>query len=140
MESSAKLNSTIIESLKGIDTIKFHAAEEKIMEKLEVEYIKNLKITFKEGVLSNIQNSISSLISSIGNLVLMFIGASMVMDGKTTLGSLMAFTSLSGYFMGPIGRLIGLQLSIQEASISLKRLSEIYEVEEEQEVNEEKLK
>ncbi len=120
MESSAKLNSTIIESLKGIDTIKFHAAEEKIMEKLEVEYIKNLKITFKEGVLSNIQNSISSLISSIGNLVLMFIGASMVMDGKTTLGSLMAFTSLSGYFMGPIGRLIGLQLSIQEASISLK--------------------
>ncbi|MCS4471736.1 ABC transporter transmembrane domain-containing protein [Clostridium botulinum] len=140
MESSAKLNSTIIESLKGIDTIKFHAAEEKIMEKLEVEYIKNLKITFKEGVLSNIQNSISSLISSIGNLVLMFIGASMVMDGKTTLGSLMAFTSLSGYFMGPIGRLIGLQLSIQEASISLKRLSEIYEVEEEQEVNEEKIK
>ncbi|HBJ2610991.1 ABC transporter permease [Clostridium botulinum] len=140
MESSAKLNSTIIESLKGIDTIKFHAAEEKIMEKLEVAYIKNLKITFKEGVLSNIQNSISSLISSIGNLVLMFIGASMVMDGKTTLGSLMAFTSLSGYFMGPIGRLIGLQLSIQEASISLKRLSEIYEVEEEQEVNEEKIK
>lgn len=113
MESSASLNSTIIESLKGIDTIKFHASEEKTMEKLEVEYIKNLKITFKEGVLSNIQSSISSLVSNIGNLVLMFIGATMVMDGKTTLGSLMAFTSLSGYFMGPIGRLIGLQLSIQ---------------------------
>lgn len=140
MESSASLNSTIIESLKGIDTIKFHAAEEKTMEKLEVEYIKNLKITFKEGVLSNIQSSISSLVSNIGNLVLMFIGATMVMDGKTTLGSLMAFTSLSGYFMGPIGRLIGLQLSIQEASISLKRLAEIYEVEEEQELNEEKIK
>lgn len=140
MEASASLNSTIIESLKGIDTIKFHAAEEKTMEKLEKEYIKNLKIAFKEGVLSNIQGSISSVISNIGNLVLMFIGATMVIDGKTTLGSLMAFTSLSGYFMGPIGRLIGLQLSIQEASISLKRLSEIYEVEEEQEKNDDKIK
>ena len=34
--------------------------------------------------------------------------------------------------MDPIGRLISLQLSIQEASISLKRISEIYEVEKEQ--------
>ena len=53
----------------------------------------------------------------------------------------MAFSTLSGYFMDPIGRLIGLQLSIQEASISLKRISEIYEVEKEQEETEtEKIK
>lgn len=140
MEASASLNSTIIESLKGIDTIKYHAAEEKTIEKLEKEYIKNLKITFQEGVLSNIQGSISSVISNIGNLALMAIGATMVMNGETTLGGLMAFTTLSGYFMGPINRLIGLQLSIQEASISLKRISEIYEVEEEQKENENKFK
>jgi ATP-binding cassette subfamily B protein len=132
-EASSILNSQIIEGLKGIETIKVHAAEEKTMEKLETEYIKNLKIAFQEGVLSNIQGSISSGISNLGNLVLMYLGATLVMDGKITLGSLMAFTSLSGYFMGPIGRLINLQLSIQEASISLKRLSEIYEVEKEQE-------
>lgn len=69
----------------------------------------------------------------------MFIGASLVMDGKITLGSLMAFKSLSGYFMDPIGRLIGLQLRIQEADISLKRISEIYEVEKEQ-TSEDKIK
>jgi ATP-binding cassette subfamily B protein len=132
-EASSILNSQIIESLKGIETIKVHAAEEKTMEKLETEYIKNLKIAFQEGVLSNIQGSISSGVSNLGNLVLMYLGATLVMDGKITLGSLMAFTSLSGYFMGPIGRLISLQLSIQEASISLKRISEIYEVEKEQE-------
>jgi ATP-binding cassette subfamily B protein len=63
----------------------------------------------------------------------MYLGARMVIDGDITLGSLMAFTSLSGYFMEPIGRLISLQLEIQEASISLKRISEIFEVEKEQE-------
>lgn len=132
MEAGARLNSHIIESLKGIETIKVHAAEEKSIEKLEGEYIRNLKIAFKEGVLSNIQGSISGAVSSVGNLVLMYIGARMIMNGEITLGSLMAFSTLAGYFMDPIGRLIGLQLSIQEASISLKRISEIYEVEKEQ--------
>jgi ATP-binding cassette subfamily B protein len=41
--------------------------------------------------------------------------------------------------MGPIGRLVSLQLSIQEASISLKRISEIYEVEREQDDEENKI-
>ncbi len=132
MEASARLNSTIIEGLKGMETLKVLAAEDKNLEKLEVEYIKNLRISFQEGVLGNVQNSISSGVSSIGNIALMFLGATMVIDGKLTLGSLMAFVSLSGYFMGPIGRLINLQLSIQEASVSLKRISEIYEVEKEQ--------
>ena len=126
MEAEARLNSNIIESLKGIETIKVNAAEGKTLEKLEVEYVRNLRIGFKTGVLSNIQGSIASVISTVGNLVLMFLGATMVMDGKTTLGGLMAFTSLSSYFMGPIGRLVCLQLSIQEAGISLKRISEIY--------------
>jgi len=132
MESEARLNSHIIESLKGVETIKILAAEEKSLEKLEVEYINNLRINFKEGVLSNVQGSVSSVVSTVGNLILMYIGATMVIDGKITLGSLMAFTSLTGYFMDPIGRLIGLQLQIQEAGISLKRISEIYEVEQEQ--------
>lgn len=132
MEAEARLNSQIIESLKGVETIKILAAEEKSIEKLEVEYIKNIRIAFKEGVLSNVQGSISGGVSTIGNLILMYLGAMMVIDGKITLGSLMAFTSLTGYFMDPIGRLIGLQLSIQEASIALKRISEIYEVDKEQ--------
>lgn len=139
MEAEARLNSHIIESLKGIETIKVNAAEEKNLEKLEIEYVRNLKIGFREGVLSNIQGSISSVISTVGNLVLMYIGATLVIDGKTTLGSLMAFTSLSNYFMGPIGRIINLQMSIQEADISLKRISEIYEIDKEQE-SEDKIK
>ena len=136
MEAGARLNSQVIESLRGIETIKVNTAEAKSIEKLEIEYIRNLRIAFKEGVLSNIQESISGAVSMIGNLCLMYIGARMIMNGDITLGSLMAFTTLSGYFMDPIGRLISLQLSIQEASISLKRISEIYEVEKEQEDNE----
>lgn len=43
----------------------------------------------------------------------------------------MAFMTLAGYFMDPIGNLVNLQLSIQEANISMKRLSEILDYERE---------
>ena len=55
-----------------------------------------------------------------------------VIDGNITLGSIMAFMTLSGYFMDPVGRLVSLQLSIQEANISMKRISEIMDYEREQ--------
>ncbi|HHT55824.1 MAG TPA: ATP-binding cassette domain-containing protein [Acholeplasma sp.] len=46
---------------------------------------------------------------------------------------MMTFTSMAGMFMDPIGRMVGLQLQIQESQIAMKRLSEIFDVKKEQE-------
>ena len=140
MEQGAKMNSTLIGSLQNIETIKVNGAERHTMDKIEAEYIRSLRIGFKSAVTSNIQGTISSVISGLGNLATMLYGGSLVIDGSITLGSLMAFTSLSGYFTGPIGRLIGMQLTLQEADISLKRLSEIYDEKEENEAEAQKEK
>jgi len=134
MEANARLNSQVIESLNNVATIKTNVSEDHSMEKIETEFIKSLRIQFKGGVLNNIQSSLSGAITNLGNLSLMLYGGYLTMQGTITLGTLMAFTSLAGYFIDPIGRLIGMQLSIQEADISLKRLSEIYDVDEENEL------
>lgn len=84
-------------------------------------------------MLSNIQGTISSVISGFGNLVLMYIGITLVIENTISLGSYMAFMTLAGYFMDPISNLVGLQLSIQEANISMKRLSEILDYKREDE-------
>lgn len=131
MQQASVLNSEIIEGLRGIETVKGNANEDVELECIEREYIKSLRISYKEGMLSNIQGSISSIISGIGNLVLMYVGISQVINGNLTLGSYMAFMTLAGYFMDPIGNLVNLQLSIQEANISMKRLSEILDYERE---------
>lgn len=125
MQQSSVLNSQIIEGLRAVETIKGNAIEDTEIENIEREYIKSLRIGMKEGMLSNIQGSISSLISTAGNLILMYFGIRQVIDGNLTLGSLMAFTTMAGYFMDPVGRLVGLQLQIQEANISMRRLTEI---------------
>ena len=83
-------------------------------------------------MLSNVQGTISSVISGVGNLVLLYVGISQVINNNMTLGTYMAFMTLAGYFMDPISNLVGLQLSIQEANISMKRLSEIMDYEREQ--------
>lgn len=125
MQQSSVLNSEIIEGLRAVETIKANAGEDRALESLERQYVRSLRIGWKEGMLSNVQGSISSLISGLGNLILLYTGIMQVMNQNMTLGSYMAFMTLSGYFMDPIGNLVSLQLSIQEAGISMKRLSEI---------------
>ncbi len=131
MQQASVLNSEIIEGLRAVETIKGNANEETELEYIEREYIKSLRINYKEGMLSNMQGTISSVISGFGNLVLMYVGISQVINGNLTLGSYMAFMTMSGYFMNPISNLVSLQLSIQEANISMKRLSEILDYERE---------
>lgn len=131
MQQAAILNSEIIEGLRAVETIKGNANEETELECIEREYIKSLRIGYKESMLSNVQGTISSVISGIGNLVLVYAGITGVINGDMTLGSYMAFSTLAGYFMEPIGNLVNLQLSIQEANISMKRLSEILDYERE---------
>lgn len=140
MEQSVMLNSQMIESLKNIETIKGYAIEEDQLERLEKRFIASLKTGYKEGILSNIQGSISGGVSTVGNLAIMTIGAISIMKGDMTIGDLLVFSTLSGYFIEPISNLIGLQLTFQEASIAMSRLSEIYELKREQDEEEERLK
>ena len=135
MQQNSILNSEIIEGLRAFETIKGNANEEIELENIEREYIKTLRIGYKESMLSNVQGTISSMISGIGNLVLMYVGISSVINNDMTLGSYMAFMTLAGYFTDPVSNLVGLQLQIQEANISMKRLAEIMDYEREQKLS-----
>ena len=137
MQQSAILNSQMIESLRGIETIKCNAGEDRELENLEREYIKSLKISLKSSKISTGQSLISSLISTILGMVTTYVGIMQVLNGQLTLGGYMAFSTLSSYFTSPISELINMQMSIQEASISMKRLTEIMDYESEQKPDQE---
>ena len=132
MAQSAALNSQMIESLRGIETIKCNACEDRELEALEREYIKSLKISLRSSRISTTQGLISSFISTGFSMLTTYVGITQVLNGQLTLGGYMAFSTLSGYFTSPVSELIGMQMSIQEASISMKRLTEIMDYESEQ--------
>ncbi|OUN22151.1 peptidase domain-containing ABC transporter [Pseudoflavonifractor sp. An85] len=132
MQQSSALNSQIIEGLRAVETIKGNANEDTELESIEREYIKSLRVGIRESKLSIIQGTISSLVSTAGNLFLTYSGIMQVINGELTLGAMMAFMTLAAYFMDPVSRLVSLQLSIQEANISMKRIAEILDYEQEQ--------
>ena len=125
MVQSAALNSQMIESLRGIETVKCNANEQTELDNLEREYMKSLKISLRSSRISTTQGLISSFISTGFSMLTTYVGISQVLNGEMTLGGFMAFSTLSSYFTSPLSNLIGLQMQIQEASISMKRLTEI---------------
>lgn len=129
MEENSQVTSYLVESLQGIETIKSFNVEEKSDFETEKRFVKLLKRIFKGGVLQNAQNSLKSIIQSIGGLVILWVGALQVMDGKMTIGQLLTFYALLSYFLTPIKNLIDLQLSMQTAIVSAERLVEIMDLE-----------
>ncbi len=132
MQQASVLNSQMIEGLRGIETIKCNANEDTELENLEREYIKRLKISIRSSKISTTQSLFTTILSTGFSMLTTYVGISQVLDGSITLGSFMAFTTLSSYFTNPISNLVNLQMQIQEASISMKRLTEIMDYQTEQ--------
>ncbi|MFZ2648176.1 MAG: peptidase domain-containing ABC transporter [Lactococcus chungangensis] len=132
MEAGAMMNSQLIESIQNIETVKASATEAVQIERLENKFVKVLKLGYEEGKLSNLQGSLSSLVQTLSGIFMIGIGALAIIDGKLTLGDFIVFQTLSGYFTEPIQNLVSLQLTYQEAQISMNRLSELMDLETEE--------
>lgn len=132
MEAGAMMNSQLIESIQNIETVKASAHEAVQIERLENKFVKVLKLGYEEGKLSNLQGSLSSLVQTLSGVFMIGIGAIAIIDGKLTLGDFIVFQTLSGYFTDPIQNLVSLQLTYQEAQISMTRLSELMDLETEE--------
>ena len=133
MESNAKLNSYLVESISGIQTIRTYQAEDEIFVKAESYFIKLMKKIFKLGMYTNAQSSIKGFLDLAVSLFILWIGSTYVIRGEMTLGDLLTFNALVIYFLGPIERFIELQPKIQSATIATKRLGEILELKSESE-------
>ena len=131
MEANGLLNSQLIESIRNIDTIKSQHDEEHRLNKIEEKFVHTLEICYKEGVLQNVQSTVSSMASTIGGLLFMGVGALFIIDGKMTIGDLLVFQTLSQYFTEPVQNLVGLQLTFQEVQVAVSRLQELMEVDRE---------
>lgn len=131
MEQASVLNSRIIEGLRGVEGIKLDANEDREMEAIEREYVRSLRISFREEMLAAGQGTLSSLVQALANLGILGLGTHRILEGDLTLGSLISFVALSAFFVDPVSRLVGLQMGWQEATIALRRVGEILEQETE---------
>ena len=128
MESNAQLSSYMIESLNGIETIKSFNSEAKVEIQTESKFIKLLKAVFKGGVLTNISGTLANGVGAIGGVIIIWAGATAVLNGNLTVGQLLTFNALLAYFLEPIKNLINLQPTMQSAIVASDRLGEILDL------------
>ena len=123
--------SKVIELINGMQEIKLHNAEKQKRWSWEFIQARLFKISMKGLVLEQIQTIGSSTINQFINILIIFISAKLVLDGQITFGMMLAISSIIGSIDGPISLLIGFVYEAQDAKISLARLSEIHEKEDE---------
>lgn len=140
MEAGAMLNAQLIESIQNIETVKAHANEKEQMNRLENRFVHTLKIGYKEGILQNVQEFVSSFINSIGNIFMIGVGALFIIDGDMSIGDLLVFQTLSQFFIEPVQNLVGLQITFQEAQVAMNRLSELMSLDREDVDTQQKIK
>lgn len=123
--------SKVMELINGMQEIKLHNAEKQKRWGWEHVQARLFKVSMKGLVLEQTQSIGSSVINELKNIFIVFISAKLVIDGDITLGMMMAISSIVGNLNGPITQLIGFVRELQDAKISLARLSEIHEKEDE---------
>jgi ATP-binding cassette, subfamily B, bacterial len=123
--------SKVIELINGMQEIKLHNAEKQKRWGWEYIQARLFKVSMKGLVLEQTQSIGSNFINEIKNIVIIFLSAKLVIDGQITLGMMLAISSIVGSLNGPIVQLINFIREAQDAKISLARLSEIHEKEDE---------
>lgn len=131
MGAGAILNSSIIESLKGIETIKAYNGELKVYNRVDSEFIKLMKKSFKTVTLDNVQQGIKHAIQLISSVVILWVGSYSVINGSISLGQLITYNALLVFFTDPLQNIINLQVKMQTAQVANKRINEIFAVESE---------
>ncbi len=131
MVAGATLNSSIIESLKGIETIKAYSGEEKVYHQVDREFVQLMKKSFRTATLDNVQQGIKHAIQLISSALILWLGSYYVMEGSISLGQLITYNALLVFFTDPLQNIINLQVKMQTAQVANKRLNEIFAIEPE---------
>ncbi|MCX7530978.1 peptide cleavage/export ABC transporter [Lactococcus lactis] len=132
MSAGAEVNSSIIESLKGIETIKSYNGENHVYDRVDSEFVTLMKKSFKSVTLDNVQQSLKMVIELISSVLILWLGSSYVIDGKISLGQLITYNALLVFFTEPLQNIINLQVKMQKARVANKRLNEIMSISPEQ--------
>lgn len=115
----------LTESITGIGTVKSLAVEPQMRRKLEDHLSSYVHASFRSQNLNNVANQVAGLISKLMTLGIIWWGAHLVIDGKITVGQLIAFNMLAGRVSGPVLKLVQLWQEFQQAGISIARLGDI---------------
>ena len=129
---ASKENSVTMQLIHGMQEIKLNNAE--FLKRWEWEDIQSslFKLNFKSLSLTQYQQAGAIFINQGKDILITYIVAKAVLDGQITLGGMLAIQYIVGQLTSPVEQLITFTQQAQDAKISLERLNEIHDLEDEE--------
>jgi ATP-binding cassette subfamily B protein len=132
--------SNIVQLITGMQEIKLNACEKQKRWEWESIQAKLYKVAIKGLVISQSQQIGGLFINQTKNIFISFLSAKAVIEGNMTLGMMMAVQYIIGQLNAPIQQFISFVQTAQDAKISLERLGEIHNRENEEDTNDHKVR
>lgn len=124
--------SNVIQLVTGMQEIKLNGCEQQKRWEWERIQAKLFRLRIRGMALSQYQDSGAVLINQTKNIVITALVAKLVIDGQMTLGMMMAVQYIIGQLNGPVDQLISFVRETQDAKLSLERLSDVHDKEDEE--------
>lgn len=131
-KEAADQNSSLVEMINGISTVKSTATEQEVRWLWEDRATRLTNVSFKGQKFSIGLGALNGIVNSIGGVVLLWAGAYMVIQDQLTIGQLVAFNMMIGYVISPVLAMANLWDELQEVLISVERLNDVFEAKPEE--------
>ncbi|CAB3746101.1 type I secretion system permease/ATPase [Paraburkholderia humisilvae] len=115
----------LVEAVSGVETVKSMAVEPQFILRWESQLAAYVASGFRVTQLGNVGQQLIQYVGKLVTLATLFLGARFVIDGKLTVGELIAFNMMSQRVASPVLRLAQLWQDFQQTGISMKRLGDI---------------
>lgn len=123
--AGAENQSFLVETISSVGTVKAMAVEPRWAQKWERQLAAYVTAGLGVTNIATLASSGVTLVSKLVSVTIMWLGATLVIDGQITVGQLIAFNMLSGQVANPILRLAQLWNDFQQVGISMARLGDI---------------
>lgn len=135
-ETSTDAESVLMETLTGAETVKAMGIERPMRLRWEGRYAKALEVQYRAQRFDLLVGFTGQILSAASSVVILWIGATLVLNEQLTIGQLIAFTMLMGSAIAPVMGLIGLWDQLQETGVAMERLGDVLDIEPEQKPSE----
>ena len=131
-DQAAENQSKLVEMINGMQEIKLHNAETQKRWEWERTEAKLFRVGMNYLAVNQRQRLGAQIITEVKNILITVFAARAVINGQMTLGSLLAIQYIIGQLNPPVNQLVEFIRATQDAKISLERMNEIHQHENEE--------
>ncbi|MCC5609522.1 peptidase domain-containing ABC transporter [Nostoc sp. CHAB 5834] len=128
----------LVETFRGVQVLKTTQATPQAWQEYQANYGRLANLGWSMMKLGLYSGTITNIISTFTSIALLWLGSYLVINRTLSIGQLLAFTGMSGNFLGFLGSVIGLVDEFITAQIVIQRLTEVIDATPEDDKDEKK--